>query len=82
MNVAPFSPDLQGPKIRIGEVENNGVELVNGNKLIITTKDCVGTAKKIYITYQNFPKDVAVGDTVLLDDGKFAIEHYQNKQKG
>ncbi|MDX1349569.1 MAG: pyruvate kinase [Putridiphycobacter sp.] len=72
-NVALLA-DLQGPKIRIGEVENNGVELINGEKLVITTKKCVGTAKKLYITYQTFPQDVAVGDSVLLDDGKLQLD--------
>jgi pyruvate kinase len=66
--------DLQGPKLRIGEVENNGVELKNGAEIIITTEKCVGTAQKIYITYQMFPKDVAVGDNVLIDDGKLLLK--------
>src|ERR1041385_6638652 len=33
--------DLQGPKLRIGEVENNHVELINGKEIIITTEKCV-----------------------------------------
>ena len=65
--------DLQGPKLRIGEVENNSVELINGNEIIITTEKCIGTAEKVYITYQQFPKDVAVGDSVLIDDGKIFL---------
>ena len=66
--------DLQGPKIRIGEVENNGVELVDGAQLIITTQQCIGTKDKVYLTYKEFPKDVAVGDRVLMDDGKLQLE--------
>jgi len=66
--------DLQGPKIRVGEVENNGVELVVGEKLIITTNECIGTKEKVYLTYTNFPKDVSVGDFLLLDDGKLKLE--------
>jgi len=72
-NVAILA-DLQGPKIRIGEVENNGVELVQGAKLVITTNECIGTKDKVYLTYQTFPKDVAVGDKVLMDDGKLMVE--------
>ena len=53
--------DLQGPKIRIGEVENNGVELINGAELVITTKE-------------QFPKDVSKGDKLLIDDGKLMLE--------
>ena len=58
--------DLQGPKIRIGEVENNAVELADGSKLVITTSPCLGTAEKVHLTYSDFPKDVAIGDFVLL----------------
>ncbi|MBN8702030.1 MAG: pyruvate kinase [Bacteroidetes bacterium] len=65
--------DLQGPKLRIGTVENNGVDLIAGNKLLITTKECIGTAEKLYITYPEFPKDVEVGNTVLIDDGKILL---------
>ncbi len=65
--------DLQGPKLRIGEVENNEVELVNGEEILITTEKCIGTAEKLYITYREFPKDVEVGDQVLIDDGKILL---------
>lgn len=66
--------DLQGPKIRVGEIENNGVELIAGKQLIITTRECIGNADRVYLTYQNFPKDVSVGDLLLLDDGKLKLE--------
>lgn len=79
-NVAILA-DLQGPKIRIGTVENNGVELVQGAQLIITTKECVGTKEKVYLTYRNFPRDVAVGDKVLMDDGKLQVEVISTNKK-
>jgi len=66
--------DLQGPKIRIGEVENNGVELIPGNEIIISNTPILGTAKKVSITYQELPKDVTPGERVLLDDGKLELE--------
>jgi len=66
--------DLQGPKIRIGEVENNGIELVDGSTLIITTNECIGTSERVYLTYKEFPKDVNIGDRVLMDDGKLQLE--------
>ncbi|MBX7201940.1 MAG: pyruvate kinase [Bacteroidia bacterium] len=65
--------DLQGPKLRIGEVENNGVELIAGEDILITTKACVGTSKQVYITYPQFPQDVKIGETVLIDDGKIVL---------
>ena len=62
--------DLQGPKLRIGEVENNAVQLKEGEEITITTKECVGTNQQVYITYPQFPKDVKPDELVLIDDGK------------
>ena len=66
--------DLQGPKLRIGVVENNSVELIVGKEVIITTKQCIGTAECIYITYPQFPKDVKKGENILIDDGKLLLK--------
>ncbi len=73
--------DLQGPKLRIGTVENNAVELINGEEIIICTNECVGTAKQVYITYQEFPRDVAIGDMVLIDDGKIELKVTETNRK-
>jgi pyruvate kinase len=53
--------DLQGPKLRIGNMENDQAELKEQEEIIITTDECIGNEKKIYITYPDFPKDVAIG---------------------
>jgi len=66
--------DLQGPKLRIGEVIDKGVELVPGKEVIITTVAAISTAERIYITYPEFPKDVVVGENVLIDDGKLLLK--------
>lgn len=66
--------DLQGPKLRIGLVENNGVELVAGKEITITTEECVGTAERVYITYPQFPRDVKAGENILIDDGKLLLK--------
>jgi pyruvate kinase len=73
--------DLQGPKLRIGNVENNEVFLKDGKEIIITTEECVGTSEKIYITYAEFPKDVAVGDSVKIDDGKLELRVIDTNRK-
>lgn len=65
--------DLQGPKLRIGEVENNGVELKEGAQITFTTEKMIGNASKVYITYPQFPKDVQPGENVLIDDGKLIL---------
>ncbi len=66
--------DLQGPKLRIGVVENNGVELIVGKEIIISTKECIGTSERVYITYPQFPKDVKAGENILIDDGKLLLK--------
>lgn len=66
--------DLQGPKIRVEEVENNGVELVEGQSLFITTEPVLGTSKIVSTSYQSLPKDVSIGDMILIDDGKLELK--------
>ncbi len=64
--------DLQGPKIRLGEVESNTI-LREGELFEITTIPLLGNDKKAYITYTNFPNDVEAGETILIDDGKIEL---------
>jgi pyruvate kinase len=66
--------DLQGPKLRVGEMENGSVMLVVGEKITITTNKQIGTSKVIYTNYKEFPSDVKQGETVLLDDGKLMMK--------
>jgi pyruvate kinase len=73
LNVAILA-DLQGPKIRTNEMENNGVELVNGSIVTIGIEKVVGTAQRFSINYEKLPQDVQAGERILLDDGKLALE--------
>jgi len=66
--------DLQGPKIRIGNIESKEVLLESGKEIIFTTEKCPGTAERVYISYDNFPKEVKAGERILLDDGKLVLE--------
>jgi len=66
--------DLQGPKIRVGEIQNNGITLRKGDVIQFTTVPCLGDAQRIYLNYKAFPLDVEEGDLVLLDDGKIKLE--------
>ncbi|HOZ51910.1 MAG TPA: pyruvate kinase [Chitinophagaceae bacterium] len=65
--------DLQGPKLRIGEVENNGVELTEGDTIKFTMEKCIGTKERVYLSYPNFHNDVKVGEKILIDDGKIEV---------
>ncbi len=73
--------DLQGPKLRIGDLENGSIDFKVGETVTFTTKECIGTKKCIYMSYQKFPQDVAVGDIVMLDDGKVELEVTSTNKK-
>ncbi len=72
----PILGDLQGPKLRIGEVKK-GVKLKLGDEITFTNQECIGDENKVYITYTNFYKDVKVGERILLDDGKLIMKVLQ-----
>ena len=65
--------DLQGPKLRVGEMENGSVELTVGQTITISTTKQIGTNQVIYTNYKEFAQDVKAGERVLLDDGKLVM---------
>lgn len=65
--------DLQGPKIRIGDVENGSVFLENGSRFEIMTETCVATAHKASVSYPYLLDDVQTGSRVLVDDGNMEL---------
>ena len=66
--------DLQGPKLRVGEIENNSLDVKVGDVLTLTNEKCVGTIEKIYVSYPNLAGDVLVGNTIMIDDGKIELK--------
>jgi len=65
----PILIDLQGPKIRIGELESPEIFLEKGQRIEITTEKVVGTASRISTSYSPLADDASVGDKILIDDG-------------
>ncbi len=66
--------DLQGPKLRVGEIENGAMEIVPGEILTFTSKQkVVGNKERIYVSYPNLHEDVEVGNTIMIDDGKLEV---------
>jgi pyruvate kinase len=65
--------DLQGPKIRTGEIKNNQVEINAGQTLILTTEEIQGDQNKISVDFEDLPLCVRPGGRVLLDDGNLAL---------
>ena len=66
--------DLQGPKLRVGEMENGAIDLADGSELVITTEPVKGRPGLVSTTYTQFPQDVKPGEIALLDDGKIRLE--------
>ncbi len=66
--------DLQGPKLRVGDLENGQVELIEGAEIIFTTEKMTGTKSKVYVSYPNLTTDVKVGERIFLDDGKMEVK--------
>ncbi|MFY7669353.1 MAG: pyruvate kinase [Crocinitomicaceae bacterium] len=72
-NVAILA-DLQGPKIRTNEMENNGVLLDVGQDIKVLVEKVVGNNERFSINYGKLPQDVKSGERILLDDGKIVLE--------
>src|SRR3982750_2179963 len=66
--------DLQGPKLRVGEMENGGIEIVPGDILTFTNEKLVGNKDRIYVSYPNLHSDVKVGNKIMIDDGKLEVK--------
>ncbi|MEP0369150.1 MAG: pyruvate kinase [Cyclobacteriaceae bacterium] len=66
--------DLQGPKIRVGQVKDGAVPIQSGQQLIITTDEIEGTSEKVSTVYQGITKDVKAGDMILVDDGNIELK--------
>lgn len=72
LNIALLG-DLQGPKLRIGKVEEGAV-IHPGDTLTFSNVNELGTSKRVYMTYSRFATDVKVGERILIDDGKLLLE--------
>ena len=66
--------DLQGPKLRVGEIENGQIEIVPGDILTFTNEKVIGTKERIYVSYPNFHEDVVIGNTIMINDGKLEVK--------
>ena len=73
--------DLQGPKLRIGDIKANTF-LNDGDKIEIKTgKKFVGDRNKIYVDYNNLPSDINIGEKILIDDGKILLKVIETNKK-
>lgn len=74
-HVVTVLQDLQGPKIRVGEMKNGSVMLAEGREVVLTTEPLnESTSERIYVDYETLPDDAEVGGRVLIDDGLLELE--------
>ena len=73
VNIAILA-DLQGPKLRVGDLADGKVDLAEGDELIFTTQNIIGTKSKIYVSYPHLAQDVRIGERIFLDDGKMEVQ--------
>lgn len=66
--------DLAGPKIRIGLVQKGPVTVKPGSIFVLTTRQVVGNAREVSVSYQDLPRDVRPGDTILVGDGAIELK--------
>ena len=71
--VLAIMQDIQGPKIRIGDLPGK-VMLEHGETFIITTEECEGSANRVSVNYPKLPQDVGPGNVIYLDDGLLKLE--------
>ncbi len=65
--------DLPGPKLRLDEVESGVVLVRSGTELTLTTRECIGTAELLPVSFDGLPSAVEVGDPIFLADGRVRL---------
>ena len=73
--------DVQGPKIRIGELEHPSIDLITGNLIEITVEDILGNDKIISTSYKQLVNDAAIEDQILINDGLIRLKVIEKKSK-
>ena len=66
--------DLQGPKLRVGRMEGEGVPLAENEEIMLTTRPVIGRIGEIPVQYADLPRLVQPGELILIDDGMLALE--------
>lgn len=65
--------DTKGPEVRVGDFENGSVELKKGDEFILTSRSVLGNQKEVSVTYSGLPRQLSVGQKVLIDDGRIML---------
>ncbi|MBA2499889.1 MAG: pyruvate kinase [Chitinophagaceae bacterium] len=65
--------DLQGPKLRVGVIENDIMKVETGDILTFTNTKVIGNKERVYMSYHNLHADVKPGNLIMIDDGKLEV---------
>ncbi len=65
--------DTRGPEVRTGKMQQEGVLLKAGSRVTLTPEEVLGNAQRIGVNYKDLARDVAVGQTILIDDGLVSL---------
>lgn len=66
--------DTQGPEIRTGKLKESPVVLKAEEEFTLVNEDIMGDVTRTSVSYKDLYKDVEVGTTILIDDGKIELE--------
>jgi pyruvate kinase len=77
----PILQDLQGPKIRIGKLERENIEIFSGDNLELSIEKVVGNNNIISTSYKSLVKDASIGNTILIDDGLIKLKVIKKREK-
>jgi pyruvate kinase len=73
-NPVAILADLQGPKLRVGSMPEEGVPLAEGENLTLTTEPILGAHGRVPVQYEHLPEAVKPGDSILIDDGLLELK--------
>ncbi|MCU0372176.1 MAG: pyruvate kinase [Ignavibacteria bacterium] len=76
----PVMQDLQGPKLRVGRLNNGHLDLVEGKEVFIRRKEIIGDGIEFSTTYKKFVDDVRVNEYILMDDGLLRMQVTDKKR--
>lgn len=65
--------DLQGPRLRVGDVKDGVMQVPTGSRLVLTTRKVQGAAGVVSTEYEDLPREVAPGSRILLDEGRISL---------
>ncbi len=73
--------DLSGPKIRVGQVKDGGIDLKRGEKFILTNRKIIGDENEVSVSYPSLPREVKKDDVLLLADGAIELKVLKSDER-